>query len=286
MSALVDRLRQEWRDIVVGRGLGGLVRFLLRVEMWVVNHALLNTTLLNFEATSIRRFVESSARSLSPGSHVLDAGAGDRPYRSLLSHCDYESCDIAEVSRSGTRHDFACDLSREIPRDSDTFDAVFSTQVLEHVPNADAALREMRRVLKPGGRLFLTVPQGDPLHEQPHHYANFTSFGLQAACDRTDLETIAIEPRTGYFRALGYRSMHLWHSVANQPNAGLGTHLPLLVLYPLVQLMFGFLLPLAMLALDPLDRERKLTLGYSCHFRKPDARARAPIEPPDDGSES
>ncbi|MGI9111293.1 MAG: class I SAM-dependent methyltransferase [Gaiellaceae bacterium] len=53
----------------------------------------------------------------------------------------------------------ALDLTKTFERDS--FDAVVSTQVLEHLPDWIGALREMGGVLRPGGRLYLTCDSGD-----------------------------------------------------------------------------------------------------------------------------
>ena len=59
-----------------------------------------------------------------------------------------------------------------------SFDAVFMMEVLEHVPEPQQALSEIRRVLKPGGRLILSVPFIFPLHEEPHDYYRYTKYGL------------------------------------------------------------------------------------------------------------
>jgi 2-polyprenyl-3-methyl-5-hydroxy-6-metoxy-1,4-benzoquinol methylase len=47
---------------------------------------------------------------------------------------------------------------QSIPHPSNSFNTVFSCETIEHVPNSRLALHEMSRVLKPGGRLFLTCP--------------------------------------------------------------------------------------------------------------------------------
>ncbi|MEI9999016.1 MAG: methyltransferase domain-containing protein [Verrucomicrobiota bacterium] len=59
------------------------------------------------------------------------------------------------------------------------FNAVVSTEVLEHLFNYDEILSELWRVLRPNGRLFLTTPFIWPEHEQPYDCARHTSFGLK-----------------------------------------------------------------------------------------------------------
>jgi SAM-dependent methyltransferase len=61
---------------------------------------------------------------------------------------------------------------------------VLCNQVLEHVFNPDFFLREIGRVLKPGGKLLLTVPFLWDEHEQPYDYARYSSFGLAALLRR------------------------------------------------------------------------------------------------------
>ena len=107
---------------------------------------------------------------------VLDIGCGLQPYRPLLgpSVTEYVGVDrpgpLANPSVVGT--------AEELPFKDDAFDVVLSTQVFEHVEDPARALREAARVLRPEGRLILTVPGVWPTHEAPHDYWRFTRYGL------------------------------------------------------------------------------------------------------------
>jgi ubiquinone/menaquinone biosynthesis C-methylase UbiE len=74
--------------------------------------------------------------------------------------------------------DVIADLHR-IPIASNSMDAVLCTQVLEHVADPDVMVKELHRVLRPGGVLYLTAPQGWFEHQPPHDYFRFTSFALR-----------------------------------------------------------------------------------------------------------
>jgi SAM-dependent methyltransferase len=74
----------------------------------------------------------------------------------------------------------------DLPYQDDAFDAVALTTVLGEIPDRAAALREIERVLRPGGRLVVGELFGDP---------HFTTFGsLQGQCDDVALR---LEERSG-----------------------------------------------------------------------------------------
>ncbi|MCG8352919.1 MAG: class I SAM-dependent methyltransferase [Chloroflexales bacterium] len=65
----------------------------------------------------------------------------------------------------------------------DTYDVIVCTQVLEHIPNPFKAVAELQRILKPGGRLLLTVPSSYPYHASPQDYWRYTRDSLQLLLD-------------------------------------------------------------------------------------------------------
>ncbi|CAD7963764.1 unnamed protein product [Amoebophrya sp. A120] len=57
-----------------------------------------------------------------------------------------------------------------IPLPSNSIDVIVCDQVLEHLPKPIAAIQEIHRLLKPGGKFFLSHPYGSFLHNLPYHY--------------------------------------------------------------------------------------------------------------------
>jgi len=85
--------------------------------------------------------------------HVLEVGSGEGSLQDLVK--DYTGLDISATARAKYHKRFVQADARAMPFPDNEFDAVWSIWVLEHVPNPEQALREIRRVLKPGGLLYL-----------------------------------------------------------------------------------------------------------------------------------
>lgn len=114
---------------------------------------------------------------------VLDVGCGRKPYRSFIPAAEYVGM---EVDTPRTRQSFTADVyynGRDFPFPDARFDGVLCSQVFEHVFTPKDFLREIHRVLRPGGCLVLTVPFVWDEHEQPHDFARYSSFGLRAVLE-------------------------------------------------------------------------------------------------------
>jgi 2-polyprenyl-3-methyl-5-hydroxy-6-metoxy-1,4-benzoquinol methylase len=98
---------------------------------------------------------------------VLDAGAGDLTARALLTPYA-ESYLSMEVERRHADVDIVDDIQTFATVTDKSFDTVYSAQVLEHVPQPWLAVQQIHRILKPGGKVVLSVPHLSHLHEEPH----------------------------------------------------------------------------------------------------------------------
>ncbi|HEX6549094.1 MAG TPA: class I SAM-dependent methyltransferase [Gammaproteobacteria bacterium] len=111
---------------------------------------------------------------------ILDVGCADQAIKRELPQLrGYVGLDYPATASHlyGTRPDVFGDASG-LPFKDACFDTVLMLDVLEHVARPGAALQEAARVLRPGGRLLVTIPFAYPLHDQPHDYQRFTAHGI------------------------------------------------------------------------------------------------------------
>jgi SAM-dependent methyltransferase len=139
-----------------------------------------------------RRIIDAELRKLSlpRPAVVLDAGCGSgRTLEELARFGEVHGLELdpgaAEVARGRGPFDVQIGRVEELPWEADTFDLITSLDVIEHTPDDRVALRELRRVCKPGGWLLVTVPAYQALwsshDEVNHHFRRYVRRTLRDA---------------------------------------------------------------------------------------------------------
>jgi len=211
---------------------------------------------LLFVEAAIEDAVKDFASSLAQGATVLDAGAGEAVYRPCFAGQRYVAVDlgVGDASWDYSGLDVVADLAA-LPFRNGSFEACVNIVTLEHVKDPAQVLRELARVLQPGGRLLLIVPQDWEVHQSPNDYFRYTRHGIRYLLEQAGLKTDTLTPMGGFFRLLQRRFLN-----ALQFFPG--------VWFPVALLLIA---PAALVApcLDSLDRQRNFTLGYICIARRP-----------------
>lgn len=145
---------------------------------------------------------------------LLDAGCGKMPYKDYIlknsTVSEYVGLDIetAIVYDEEVTPDFTWD-GKTMPFERNSFDSCIATEVLEHCPEPELFLREVNRVLKPGGILFFTVPFLWNLHEVPNDEYRYTPFALERHLRTSGFTEIKIEATGGWHASMA-QMMGLW----------------------------------------------------------------------------
>jgi SAM-dependent methyltransferase len=193
----------------------------------------------------IRRALYINIKSMSGNlkGKLLDFGCGRKPYENLFTGCEYIGIDVEESGHNHLRSkvDVYFD-GKHIPFENETFDALFCTEVLEHLFNPDESLAEMYRVLKNNATLLITVPFAWNEHEVPWDFARYTSFGIKHLLEKHGFHIIEMK-KTGTFARVIWQLWALYIFELLKKFKGIGYILSLIFIAP-INLIGVILLPL------------------------------------------
>ena len=215
-------------------------------------------------------WVHRKARGTPDGSRVLDVGAGTCQYRPFFGHCEYRAHDFKKyegVKLGNTTVygdiDYVSDIEN-IPVSSESFDLILCTEVLEHVPEPIEAMREMSRIIKPGGRLLITAPLGSGLHQLPFHfYGGYTPEWYKYCARKFGLEIVEIVPNGGALRLLAQECARVSWTWAQhgQVHGSNGEY---------IRRLFNEVIPRFLFGLEQHWLNDQFTVGYHIEMKKPE----------------
>lgn len=141
---------------------------------------------------------------------LLDVGCGDMPYKNYIQENSdvkfYIGIDIYTELYGNA--DLLWD-GKKMPINNNKIDSIILTEVLEHCPNPELFLKELFRILKPGGFIFLTVPFIWNLHIVPNDEYRYTPFALNRLLNNAKFTKVKITPHSGWDVSLA-QMLGLW----------------------------------------------------------------------------
>lgn len=143
---------------------------------------------LNNEINGTIEFYKHSLANINPMCHILDLGGGKGYLRKVLTNqkniigLDLKKMKGVDVIGDG----------HFLPFKDNVFDVIICSEVLEHAYSPQQFISEIKRTLKPIGKLFLSTRFIFPIHGAPQDYYRFTEYGLQYLL--RDFNRINIEP--------------------------------------------------------------------------------------------
>jgi SAM-dependent methyltransferase len=145
---------------------------------------------------------------------LMDFGCGSKPYKPLFVNAkEYIGVDYAGEGHSHENEEIDVFYDgKTIPFPDNTFDSILTNEVLEHVFNLEDILKELHRVLKPGGKILITTPFAWTEHEVPVDFGRYTSFGMHALLTRNGFNVLSIEKSTHYRQTQTQLRILYWHN--------------------------------------------------------------------------
>jgi len=191
-------------------------------------------------AYSPRRAILGAIRSGLPSLHgrLLDVGSGYAPYKPLVMARGSRVEEYVGLDLAGNQYqkpDIEWD-GRTMPIESGSFDCAMATEVLEHCPDPQVVLKEICRVLRPGGALLFTVPFLWPLHTVPYDEYRYTPFSLRRHLTEAGFSIRDLKALGGYHAALAQMiALWVWRPGAAKWERSITTRLATPIVYSLTQ---------------------------------------------------
>jgi SAM-dependent methyltransferase len=208
----------------------------------------------------------SMARRFCPrlAGRVLDIGCGRQPFRRFLSRdTEYIGLEVNPELPADVFGDVCA-----LPIASSSIDAAMCNEVLEHVADPLQALKEIHRVVRPGGFVFITVPQMWGLHYEPYDFFRYTNHGIAHLARSAGFDLVEVRRMGGLFSFFAVRCLDLfvtrgWFRLCDSLGLQRGRYrLAALLLLPLT----AILIPVTS-ALDRLDNVNPY--GWAVLLRRP-----------------
>ncbi len=219
------------------------------------------STILDRDYLSVGPLIEwlKTVASQYAAGTLVDWGCGNKPYQRFFWNRIDKYIGIDITQNASNTVDVVVPMDEALPFDDGSIDTVLSTQVLEHVSEPEVYLREVSRILRPGGHLILSCPGSYMLHEEPNDFYRYTRYGLTHLLSKCSLCVVRIDTCGGAWRLLG--QVFLNHRV-------FGRKFRIPVLTDIAYYFWNVTTNILCSAFDAFNANAKDTVGYMLIARK------------------
>ncbi|MFH1047617.1 MAG: methyltransferase domain-containing protein [Patescibacteria group bacterium] len=149
----------------------------------------------------VDKFFIENIHHFRSGEKILDIGGKKTNKRGVFDISKYPvEVEYANIDAS-SNPDYLCDATK-IPVKDSSFDGAILAEVLEHVRDPRLVLAECFRMLKPGGKLLITVPFMFHVHADPDDYGRYTEYYFRETLKEIGFRNITIRKQGGYYCVL------------------------------------------------------------------------------------
>lgn len=123
---------------------------------------------------------------------ILDFGCGDARYKKFIEeNNEYIGVDSKTTGFENSKKnaDIYWD-NQTLPLENESFDIIICTEVFNQVDDIDNTINELKRVLKKGGKLFITMVFIFGEHDIPYDFTRFTSFGIKKIFEKKNFKVV------------------------------------------------------------------------------------------------
>ncbi len=144
---------------------------------------------------------------------LMDFGCGSKPYQSLFTNAaEYIGVDFESPGHSHKNEKIDVIYNgKRIPFNDAHFDAVFCSEVFEHIFNLEEIIPELNRVMKQEGKILITCPFVWNEHEIPVDYARYTQFALKHLLEKNGFTILALD-KSGDFTSTLFQLRLLYYN--------------------------------------------------------------------------
>jgi SAM-dependent methyltransferase len=129
----------------------------------------------------IREEIIIFSKAVPPEAKILDFGCGEMPYRPFFKEqsAEYIGIDIGDSPEKNSNINTIIRQGEALPYPDGYFDAAISTQVFEHLEDVEFYAKELGRVLKKDGQMFVSAPFVWDFHPYPKDYWRISEDGYR-----------------------------------------------------------------------------------------------------------